>query len=245
MNEELNNYVKGNKRINIFNMIKVCKLVENMAIDEIRKIGFSEPMYKIYCCIRDFRGYDIETMGDQLFRNKKIIVNLNKKLIDAIGDKATLKDVENLDDINRNFTRIDLFLILFHELEHVRQSKMFETGNVNNTDLYKDRLLRLYFEHFGEDYYAVNYKVTSEEVLANIKAVQKTIDYFNNNGIDFNKYELEILKRKMDSLHALLNNKERINPIDGKVYNLDYLYEMALNDERYRVESLTEGKSRK
>ena len=245
MNEELNNYVKGNKRINIFNMIKVCKLVENMAIDEIRKIGFSEPMYKIYCVIRDFRGYDIEKMGDQLFRNKKIIVNLNKKLIDAIGDKATLKDVENLDDINRTFTRIDLFLILFHELEHVRQSKMFETGNVNNTDLYKDRLLRLYFEHFGEDYYAVNYKVTSEEVLANIKAVQKTIDYFNNNGIDFNKYELEILKRKMDSLHALLNNKERINPIDGKVYNLDYLYEMALNDERYRVESLTEGKSRK
>ena len=245
MNEELNNYVKGNKRINIFNMIKVCKLVENMAIDEIRKIGFSEPMYKIYCVIRDFRGYDIETMGDQLFRNKKIIVNLNKKLIDAIGDKATLKDVENLDDINRTFTRIDLFLILFHELEHVRQAKMFETGNVNNTDLYKDRLLRLYFEHFGEDYYAVNYKVTSEEVLANIKAVQKTIDYFNNNGIDFNKYELEILKRKMDSLHALLNNKERINPIDGKVYNLDYLYEMALNDERYRVKSLTEGKSRK
>ena len=57
MNEELNNYVKGNKRINIFNMIKVCKLVENMAIDEIRKIGFSEPMYKIYCCRRDFRGY--------------------------------------------------------------------------------------------------------------------------------------------------------------------------------------------
>ena len=46
----------------IFNMIKVCKLVENMAIDEIRKIGFSEPMYKIYCCIRDFRGYDIETL---------------------------------------------------------------------------------------------------------------------------------------------------------------------------------------
>lgn len=237
--EELNKFVKGKKRINFFNFNKLCKAIENIVIDEIRKIGFTEPEYKLYCVIKDNRGYEIDTLGEQIYNSKRVIVNVNTKLLDGL-EKIATTNTENEKSKVDNFSRIDLFLIIFHELEHVRQAKMYQTNTVDNMDLYKDKVLSIYFNHLKDDngYYAENYKVTTEEVFANIKGIERTIDYFNQNNIEFTKVELEILKSKMDKYKKLLTDRERINPINNKKYNIDELYNMVLKDDTYEFASL-------
>jgi hypothetical protein len=248
MYEELNKYVRGEKKINLFSSYKIMSMVQHFILDEIRNMGFSEPQYKLHCVIKDNRGYDTDTLGEKILKDKKIIININRRLIDDLDTMATSKDVEEFDKENKeHFTRIDLFLVMFHELEHVHQAKMYETNTVDNMILYKDKVLSMYFNHIKDDdaYYSENYKVTSEEVLANIKAIEKTIKYFTKNNIEFTKKELEILKLKMNKYKTLLNNKQRKNPIDGKMYDLDYLYNMVLQDQTYEIGNLLEEKKRR
>lgn len=248
MYEELNKYVKGEKKLNILNMYRVCRMIESLVLNEIRNMGFSEPEYKLYCVIKDNKGYDIDTFGEQILKNKKIIININKRLVDDIDTVATREDVEKYDDENRDrFTRLDLFLVLFHELEHVHQAKMYETNTIDNMNLYKDKVLSMYFEHLKGDnsYYSDNYKATSEEVIANIRSIEKTVKYFAKYGIELTKEELEILKHRMNKNISLLNNKQRINPMDGKKYDLDYLYNTVLQDQTYEIDNLSESQIRK
>lgn len=237
--KELNKFVRGEKRINIFNFNKLCKAIENIVVSEIRSIGFKEPEYKLYCVIKENRGYDIDTLGEQIYNSKRVIININTKLLDGLEQIAT-KNIEEEKLKVDNFNRLDLFLIMFHELEHVRQAKMYETNTIDNMDLYKDKALSIYFNHLKNDngYYVDNYKVTTEEVLANIKGIERTINYFNENNIKLTEEELEILKSKMDKCKKTLSNKERINPIDSKKYNIDELYNMILEDKMYEIKTL-------
>ena len=89
------------------------------------------------------------------------------------------------------------------------------------------------------------YKVTTNEVLANIRGVERTIEYFDKYNIELTKEELEILKLKMNKYQELLKNKERINPIDGRAYNLDDLYNIAVQDQTNKVDNLMERTGRK
>lgn len=248
MYEELNKYVTGEKKLGLLNIYKASRAVEEIAKEEIGRIGFVEPQYKIVCVVRDQRGYDANRLGVQLLEGNKIVMTINKRLIDGLDVKATEEDVEKVDIEDRDrYTRIDLFLILFHELEHAHQSMMYLTNTVDDENLHKDALLRIYFNKLNKeyDYYADNYKVDSEEVLANIKAVEKTIEYFFKYNIGLTKEELEILKHKMDKYQQALNNTQRKNPVDGKMYDLDYLYKCAMEDTINKVDNLNDTDSRK
>ena len=110
MYEELNKYVRGEKKINLFSSYKIMSMVQHFILDEIRNMGFSEPKYKLHCVIKDNRGYDTDTLGEKILKDKKIIININRRLIDDLDTMATSKDVEEFDKENKeHFTRIDLF----------------------------------------------------------------------------------------------------------------------------------------
>ena len=162
-----------------------------------------------------------------------------------------LSGVQILKAIEEPLTAADMAAALLeaeqHELEHAHQSMMYLTNTVDDENLHKDALLRIYFNKLNKeyDYYADNYKVDSEEVLANIKAVEKTIEYFSKYNIELTKEELEILKHKMDKYQQALNNTQRKNPVDGKMYDLDYLYKCAMEDTINRVDNLNDTDSRK
>lgn len=248
MYEELNKYVTGEKKLIFFNTFKASRIVEQIGIEEMRKLGLSESEYKLYCIVKDNVGYESDNLGEHIFKDGKAILKLNKILIDGLSNIATEDDVKNYDAKDRDrFTRIDLFFILFHELEHVRQSIMYMTNTVDNSDLYKDAYLDIYFNKIKNDngYYSDNYKVTTNEVLANIRGVERTIEYFDKYNIELTKEELEILKLKMNKYQELLKNKERINPIDGRAYNLDDLYNIAVQDQTNKVDNLMERTGRK
>ena len=211
MYEELNKYVTGEKKLIFFNTFKASRIVERIGIEEMKKLGLSESEYKLYCIVKDNVGYESDNLGEHIFKDGKAILKLNKILIDGLSNIATEDDVKNYDAKDREkFTRIDLFFILFHELEHVRQSIMYMTNTVDNPDLYKDAYLDIYFNKIKNDngYYSDNYKVTTNEVLANIRGVERTIEYFDKYNIELTKEQLEILKLKMNKYQELLSNKE-------------------------------------
>ena len=248
MYEELNKYIIGEKKLIFFNTSKASRIVEEIAKEELRQIGFKEPEYKLYCVVRDQRGYDTNNLGVQILNGNKVIININKRLIDGLDEVATEEDVEKVDVEDRDrYTRMDLFLILFHELEHARQSMMYLTNTVDNEQLYKDAFLKLYFGKLDSeyDYYADNYKVDSEEVLANIKGVERTMEYFSKYGIELTKEELQILKHKMNKYQQALSDTQRKSPIDGKMYDLDYLYKTAMEDQVNRIDDLSNTTGRK
>ena len=248
MNEELLEYIRGDKNLNIFRHYKACRMIEKFVMDEIRKIGFCEPEYKLFCVVRDNVGYDIDTMGTQILEDRKAGVVVNKRLVDGMQTLATEEDVKNYDvEDKENFNRIDLFIVIFHELEHVRQAKMYETNTIDNTYLYKDRLLSMYFEEITgkRRYYYDNYKTISEETLANIKAIESTIKFFSKYNIEFTKEELEILKLRMEKYKTRLTNTQRVNPIDGKTYDLDTLYNLALQDQAHKIEDFSEKSNKR
>ena len=47
MYEELNKYVTGEKKLGLLNIYKASRAVEEIAKEEIGRIGFVEPQYKI------------------------------------------------------------------------------------------------------------------------------------------------------------------------------------------------------
>ena len=49
----------------------------------------------------------------------------------------------------------------------------------------------------------------------------------------------------MDEYKKLLNNRKRINPIDGKKYDIDELYNKVLEDQTYQVSTLLDGTNRR
>ena len=90
MYEEINKYVRGEKKINIFSSYKIMSMVEHFMLDEIRNMGFSEPQYTLHCVVRDKKGYDTSVLGEGIvFSNGTISRTLSRSLINGLDVMAT------------------------------------------------------------------------------------------------------------------------------------------------------------
>ena len=209
--------------------VSFTKLQKSLKIfleKKIREIGFIDSEYKINVVFKDFHGYDKNISGSKNsidynpnVSNKNVTITINNRLIDAF-----------LFNGDEDYKRLDLFITIFHELYHLKIEKMFIDNKCNNDDLYKDTMLRKYFEDKlkNDNYYFLNYKYFSEEILCNIHGISETIKFLNENNLTLSNEELNYLKEKYDLYLSDLMNKNRINPIDNKVYNLDELYESLI-----------------
>ena len=232
---ELKEYIENKKRINIFTIGKLRKLVEIFVENEVRSLGICKEEWNVKCLVRNFHGYDIDTFGRIINTERDTIILINERLVDAI--RILPSEIKLPNSIEEAY-RINLFLTIYHEIEHLYQAYTLKNGIIINEKLYKDEIIQDYFKKRYESYYGVNYNVFTSEVLANLSAVNKTLEFFRINNIKLTDVELGILKLKRDINKKYLEDNTRINPVDKKRYNIDELYQMILENKIEEKQSL-------
>lgn len=174
----------------------------------------------------------IENLTNQ---NGELIAGRARNCTEILFNKSIIDDLFN-------GNRMSL-LTLFHELAHIRQNVLIESGSDSSSVIryIKDALLNHYQElenyrflgkTYGNSYYRNNYSYNSMEIDAEIEAIYSMITFCDENSIDISDI-MNTVEDYFDDLKVRKNKKRYVG--DCITFNSYYLtleeaFDIAIND---------------